>query len=297
PEEDIKTEPMPFLGITYVKINKYLKRLYNLSVDKGVVVIVVVKNSPAEKAGIQPGDVILSVEKNRIRSVSSLTRALRKMKIGETVNFEILRSGSYQDIAIQAEEAPIVVPVTVGSMPKRVSFTMVDAQEVNAAAGRDTIFVSYGLLNFVKSEDEIAAVLAHELAHAVRGHLLKMQGGQILSVIAAIGLGIAAETASPGSGEGVMRGVGAIGDVFNASYSRNLEREADYFGTKFVYYAGYDVDVCATIHERFAVEIPQSMIKNYLSTHPASPERMLRIKKIIKELKTGKVTSQGFGQE
>ena len=292
PREDIKTEPVPYLGIYCVKINKYLKRLYNLSVDKGVVVIVVVKDSPAEKAGVQVGDVILSVKNKKIKSVNSLSRALRKMEIGETVNVEILRSDSSQDLAVQVTESPLVIPATVGSVPKRVSVTMVDQQGVNAAAAKDTIYVTYGLMNFAKSDDEIAAVLGHELAHSVRGHLSKIQGGRLVGIFAAIALGVAAETASPGSGEGVMRGVGGIGNAFNASYSRNLEREADYFGTKFVHYAGYDVNVCATISERFAVEIPNSMVEHYLSTHPSSPERLLRIKKTIEEIKLGKTISQ-----
>jgi len=85
-----------------------------------------------------------------------------------------------------------------------------------------------------------------------------------------------------------MRGVGQIGDIFNASYSRDLEREADYFGTKFVYYSGYDVNACATVEERFAIEIPATMIEHYLSTHPSSPERVARVRKTIEELKANK---------
>jgi len=158
----------------------------------------------------------------------------------------------------------------------------VDAQEVNAAASRDAIYVTYGLINFAKSDDEIAAVLGHELAHFVRGHVSKAQIGSLLSLLIGIPLGLIAEEAAPGTGDLVMRTTG----LFNATYSRDLEREADYFGVKFVYFSGYDPCVCMSFHERFAIEIPQSMIKNYLSTHPSSPERMLRVKKAIEELAT-----------
>ncbi len=293
PKEDIKAEPAPYLGIACQKIDKYSKHLYGLSVDKGVVVVAVIKDSPAGESGIKPGDVICAIDGKKVKSVKSLPRMMRKMKIGESKEFDVMRPG------LEEADPPstVRVPITVGSMPKRLSFTMVDAQEVNAMASKDTIAVTYGLVSFAKNDDEIAAVLGHEIAHVIRGHVPKLQGGQILGLIAALALGVAAESDSPGSGESVARGAGEIAKIFNASYSRDLEREADYFGTKFVYYAGYDVDTCAGLQERFAIEIPQSMIQNYLSTHPCSPERMLRIKETIKELRATDPESQETQEE
>ncbi len=275
PKEDFKKEPQAYLGIYVFKIDKYLKQLYNFTEDRGCVIGLVIKNSPAEKAGIKTGDVLLSLDNARIDNVNDFYAFRKQLDVGQTVTFKISRMGRTE-----------IIYVRTGFIPLNIPIVMVDLQEVNAAAGNDGIFVTYGLIHFAKSEDEIAAVLGHELAHIVRGHLIKAQGTQIISALAAIALGIVAENASPGSGEAVMRGVGGMADIFNARYSRDLEREADYFGTKYVYLAGFDVDFCATFEERFAIEIPQSMIRNYLSTHPSSPERMLRIKKTIAELKT-----------
>ncbi|MBU0693700.1 MAG: M48 family metalloprotease [Candidatus Omnitrophica bacterium] len=272
--EDTKKSPQAFLGIVCASIDKYFEQLYNLRVEKGVVVVVVKENSPAYRAGLQKGDVLLSLNKISISHINHFRRAVSRFKIGDLVRMEITR-----------RDETLIIEEKIGQIPVNVPTIMVDAQEVNAATDGRSIFITYGLLNFVKSDDEIAAVLAHELAHAVRGHVVKRQGWQILGLVAAVTLGIAVESQTPGAGEAVMRGAGEIGDIFNAGYSRDLEREADYFGTKFVYSAGYDPDMCATLHERFAVEIPASMIQNYLSTHPSSPERMLRIKKTIEELK------------
>ena len=278
PKEDIKQKPQPFLGITCIQIDKYLERLYNLNIKKGVVIIGVRERSPAQNIGLQPGDILVSLNKIKINNINRFQALASKFKIGQPVEMEILRGNQNLALSTKIEQLPINLPII-----------MVDQQEVNAATDGKLIVVTYGLVNFAKSDDEIAAVLGHELAHAVRGHVAKAQGGQILTLIAALALGIAAERNSPGSGQGVMRGVGQIGDIFNASYSRDLEREADYFGTKFVYYSGYDVNACTTVEERFAIEIPATMIEHYLSTHPSSPERVARVRKTIEELKANKI--------
>ena len=277
PKEDIKHPPRPSLGIMCFPIDKYLEKVYNLSANKGVVIVVVKEQSPAYALGLQPGDVLVSINKIKINNMNRFRTVASNFKIGDPVQMEILRGDEL-----------LALETKIGQVPVNLPITLVDLQEVNAATDGKSIVVTYGLINFAKSDDEIAAVLGHELAHAARGHVAKAQGGKILTLLAALALGIAAESNAPGSGEGIMRGVGQIGDIFNASYSRDLEREADYFGTKFVYYSGYDIDTCATVEERFAIEIPASMIHNFLSTHPSSPERVARIKKAIEELKTGK---------
>ncbi|MFH1577783.1 MAG: M48 family metallopeptidase, partial [Candidatus Omnitrophota bacterium] len=266
PQEEIKAvkEPQPYLGIYAVEINKYLRQLYHLQTERGLVVAVVIDGSPAQRAGVMPGDVLESINGTRLFSARDFNYQSKKLKIGSSAKLQIKRNDLPQGIFL-----------SVGSIPINVPIVMVDIQEVNAAAGTNAIYITYGLMNFARTDDEISAVLGHELAHFVRGHVSKAQMGSILSVL----LGIFAEEASPGSGDVVMQ----TADLFRANYSRDLEREADYFGVKFVYLAGFNPCVCASFQERFAIEIPQSMIRSYLSTHPSSPERMLRIKKAVQE--------------
>lgn len=275
-EEDTTIPAQPFLGLGCSSIDKYLQQVFNLSVEEGVVVLVVKEKSPADKAGVQPGDVVRSINNTPIKNFRHYTRLVSRLKIADSVRMEILRGKDTFTVATHIDQIPINTPII-----------MVDKQEVNAATDGESIFVTYGLLNFTQSDDEIAAVIGHELAHAVRGHVKKMQGSRLLGLIAALTLGAIVEHNAPGVGQDVMRGVDQLSGIFSAKYSRDLEREADYFGTKFVYLSDYDVDVCTTFHERFAIEIPASMIQNYLSTHPSSPERVVRVRKTIEELKTG----------
>lgn len=279
--EDLKRAPSPYLGIYVFNIDKYSKQLYNLIQDHGCVVGAVIENSPAKKASIMPGDVLISIDNLEVKNSTDFYALSKRFSIGQIIQLGISRNYKTE-----------IIPVKIDSVLLNIPIVMLDIQEVNAAASSNGIFVTYGLMQFAKSDDEIAAVLGHELAHIVRGHLRKAQGTKVISTLAAIALGIVAENASPGTGNIVMRGAGGITDIFNARYSRDLEREADYFGTKYVYLAGFDVETCVTFEERFAIEIPRSMIGNYLSTHPSSPERMLRIKKTIAELKSqGRPTS------
>lgn len=282
--EDTKQPPQPFLGIVCLNIDKYLERSYNLGVKKGVAIVVVKEKSPAAEVGLMPGDVLRALNGNKLDNLSEFNAVTSELKIDQQIEIEILRGSQPMIFHTRIKEIPINCPII-----------MVDSAEVNASTDGRIIVVTYGLVNFAKSDDELAAVLGHELAHAVRGHIAKAQGGRILGLIAALALGIAAESQSPGSGEAVTRGVGQLGDVFNATYSRDLEREADYFGARFVYFAGFDVDTCATVEERFAIEMPATMTQNFLSTHPSSPERVARIKKIIQELKATKPSLKNQG--
>ena len=270
PQDEVKARNSaePYLGIYVSEIDKYLKQLYQLKSDNGLVVVVVLDGSPAESAGINPGDVLLSLNNRKFSSLRDFLNYSAKLVMGDNVRLQIKRDALLLDKIVK-----------VGSIPINVPFVAVDAQEVNAAASSNAIYVTYGLINFVKSDDELAAVLGHELAHLVRGHLTRAQVSSLVSLLIALPLGMIAEEAAPGTGDLVLRTT----DVFRAGYSRDLEREADYFGAKFVYFAGYDPCVCANFQERFAIEIPQSMVRNYFSTHPSSPERALRIKKSIEE--------------
>lgn len=69
PIEDLKQKPDTYLGIYVFDINKYFKQLYNLMQDEGVVVGVVIKNSPAEKAGVSAGDVLISINNIKLKDV------------------------------------------------------------------------------------------------------------------------------------------------------------------------------------------------------------------------------------
>ena len=285
PLED-RRKGYPFLGIKVAKINKTIKRAYDLPEKKGIVIVAVIEDTPAEKAGLEVGDIILRIGNKRVKGIDSFRYATSSTRLKDKENIEI-------EVNRYGEDKVFVCGVSI--MPRKIAFDMIDKQEINAGAAPNLILVTYGLMNFVKSDDEIAVVIGHELAHITKGHISKITGAQMLAGLAAIGVGILSEHLSPGSGANVVRIASGVSEIFGRSYSRDLEREADYFGLKYVKLAGYNYGTAGYVWERFAIEVPKSMVKSYLNTHPTSPERLVRLEKIIEELKAEDKTLESGG--
>ncbi|MBI4430832.1 MAG: M48 family metalloprotease [Candidatus Omnitrophica bacterium] len=71
----------------------------------------------------------------------------------------------------------------------------------------------------------------------------------------------------------------------DAAISRRYEREADYFGMRHAFHAGYDVEHGTKVFSRLATDEPGYNLLAYtFSTHPKWPERFLRLEKITQEL-------------
>ncbi len=161
--------------------------------------------------------------------------------------------------------------------PLKIDFeVMEDDKSVNAGATFGKIVVTTGMLRFIKSDDELAIVLGHEIAHIAKGHLMKT----IVSSIPVIVGSKAAETISPGSGKMIEIG----GGIFAQKYSRDMEREADHFGILYAHNAGFDAAAGVEIWERFAIELPESQSAGLFSSHPSSIERTAHARKMAHSL-------------
>jgi len=93
-----------FLGVTLVDLTPELREMYGASKDAGVLVGSVEDGSPADKAGVHVGDIILSIDGTSIDSSSDLRHGLRDKKDGETARLEVLRGKSRQTIVASVVE-------------------------------------------------------------------------------------------------------------------------------------------------------------------------------------------------
>lgn len=100
----------PYIGVKYNMLTVDAAKERNLSVQKGAYISkdadAIVSGSPAEKAGLKPGDVITKVSTVEITETTSLSSAIGRFKVGETVEFTIVRDNKSQKVKITLAEAP-----------------------------------------------------------------------------------------------------------------------------------------------------------------------------------------------
>lgn len=176
---------------------------------------------------------------------------------------------------------------TVGPQPFDYRFFVVEDAQLNAfAVPGGTIYVHTGLIESVKSTDELAGVLGHEIVHVKSRHIARMSGPDPLSLLALVGLFL--------SGGGAQaQAVGVLGQALattrQLSYTRQLEQEADTLGVKYMAEAGYDPKAVLA----FLKIIDQERLLNpvdlppYLMTHPLTQERITRVEAVVNALRTG----------
>ena len=104
----------PYLGIKMVGLTPQLKQNINsdpnsgLNVveDKGVLVLEVMPNSPAAKAGIRTGDVIQTLNGESVTDASSVQRVVENSQVGGNVRLELRRNGQSLNLAVQPGAFP-----------------------------------------------------------------------------------------------------------------------------------------------------------------------------------------------
>jgi predicted Zn-dependent protease len=172
-------------------------------------------------------------------------------------------------------------------------FEVVDQREPNAfALPGGHVYVSRGLLCLLNSEDELAGVLGHEIAHVTASHSAKRMGAAVLTAPVTIAAGIAGSAlgiVSPLLGS-VVAGTGEVitGGLVLAPYSREQEHEADEIGQSLAARAGYDPAGIArflqTLDRDLALAKGEQRTFHFLDSHPVTPDRVARTEQRAREL-------------
>jgi len=132
------------------------------------------------------------------------------------------------------------------------TFTVLDSPEINAfASPGGYVYINRGLLAYMNSESQLAAVLGHEVAHITAEHAASQQLAQTGSSIVASILAILTRSTEVGDATAQWGAASVKG------YGRDMELEADALGNQFLNRAGYNPDAMITIisqlkaHERY----------------------------------------------
>ncbi|MBF0102949.1 MAG: PDZ domain-containing protein [Desulfobacterales bacterium] len=94
-----------WLGIEAKDVTKDMAKQLGLSISGGVLVSVVIQNSPAQKAGLLPGDILYEFDRRDIEDVDALIKLLSKADPGDRVKISFFREGSRKVVYVVLEEA------------------------------------------------------------------------------------------------------------------------------------------------------------------------------------------------
>lgn len=257
-----------------------LRRLLNPKIIIAVVIALIAIISYYSKTQVNPitGEkqrVSLTPEQEVVLGIQSAPQMIQQMggevtdpKIKELVN----RVG--RKIVNETEAGK--------SQYKFVFHVLADQNTINAfALPGGQIFITMGLLKLLKTEDELAGVLGHEIGHVIGRHSAEQMAKQELTqgLITATDV-MTSDPNSPGMQSAIAR---YVGNMINMKYGREDEIEADRFGVKYLFETGYKPEAQIEVMEILEKASGGHRQPEFLSTHPSPENRIERIKEYIRE--------------
>jgi predicted Zn-dependent protease len=237
-------------------------------------------------------------------STSPVTAMSEKaeVKLGREQHQRIVAEmGVYDDDALQAYVTELGRKLAMKSDRPKLewTFTVVDTEDVNAfALPGGFIYISRGILPYLNSEAELAAVLGHEIGHVTAFHGVKRQTRGTLA-----NLGAAAAA--------ILTGQQIVGDLANVAgaawvsgYGRDQELEADRIGAELLARTGYDpeamIRVVASLKAQESAEVRRAKAEGrrarvYHGVFASHPDNDRRLREAVKA--AGQVEGRATGQD
>ena len=252
-----------------------------------------VGTSVAESAGVVTGEQAKSIT----RSTAAIAKSFedftpeQEYYVGRSVGAVIVnrykpypnaQANAYLNLLGQTLAQASDRPETFGGY----HFLILDSDEINAfAAPGGLIFVSRGMLRCCRSEDAVAAVLAHEIAHVQFRHgiqsIEKSRQTQALTILAAEG----AKTFGKKELADLTRTFeGSINDVtstlVNSGYSRSFEQEADASAVRTLSRVGYNPNALVAMLREMEKRLKPGGL-DFAKTHPSPGSRIEGIESLV----------------
>lgn len=159
-------------------------------------------------------------------------------------------------------------------------FKVFDSDEVNAfCLPGGKVAVYSGLFKLADNDAEMAAVVGHEIAHALARHGAERMSQDTINQLGMNAVGLATGNTLYTQAYGLITQSGVI-----LPYSRLHEYEADYIGLILMAKAGYDPNAALTLWEKFKMVTPSdSLFGDFFQTHPMSEKRIEQFKEKLPE--------------
>ena len=213
-------------------------------------------------------------------TVDSVTRNDRTAAIAREQHPRILATygGEYSDAKLERMVARVVGSLTLDpdNPNQTYQITILNSPNINAfALPGGYLYVTRGLLALANDSAELAAVIAHEMAHVTANHGIQRQQRQAEEVLAS-------QVVNDVLGSDPAARVALVrGKLRLAQFSRNQELEADAVGIRAIARAGYDPFAAARFQQSMAAHsalrstnstVDESL--DFLASHPNAPQRI-----------------------
>lgn len=175
----------------------------------------------------------------------------------------------------------VLANTEAGKSPFQFEFYLLaDNKTINAfALPGGQVFITMGLYKLLKSEDQLAGVLGHEIGHVINRHGSEHMAKQELTQQ----LVQATQVASGGYDQGMIAQY--VGQMMNLKYGRDDEIESDKYGVKYLVESGYKPEAMIEVMEILNDTSGKNKSPEFLSSHPNPENRIQKIKEYIEQYK------------
>ncbi|WP_422104281.1 M48 family metallopeptidase [Winogradskyella sp.] len=160
-------------------------------------------------------------------------------------------------------------------------YKLIESDQVNAwcMPGGKIAFYT-GILPIAQNETGVAAIMGHEVAHALANHGQQRMSKGLLQQIGAAGVMVGTSGQSSEAQQAWMQAYGVGSTLGILAYSRKHENEADKIGLYLMAVAGYNPDEAAELWKRMKANSGGQAPPQFLSTHPSNDTRIANLQEL-----------------
>jgi predicted Zn-dependent protease len=213
----------------------------------------------------------------------------QEIEMGRKAHPQVLQQyGRYEDESLQQYVNALGQRIAAASHRPglQYTFTVLDSADVNAfALPGGYVYVTRGIMAYLNSEAELAAVIGHEIGHVTARHSVRQQTGATAAGVGAMVVGIL-------TGSSDLANVANMaGSALVSGYGRDMELEADRLGAEYLNRVGYEpeamIDVVRLLKNQEMLEVQMARQENrkprvYHGVFASHPDNDTRLKEVVR---------------
>lgn len=167
-----------WLGVSLQTLTPGFAEMYKIPASEGAIVAQIVADSPAEKSGLQRGDVIYDIDGNKVKSSQDVVLFVRNKLMGESIKVEIYRDGKKQTVNVKLGDIP---GSETTERPQRTENAPAENKQTKAA-GATVVDITNELKDRYKLQSTDGVLVTAVERGSVAGQLGLREGDQVLEV-------------------------------------------------------------------------------------------------------------------